>query len=240
MKTKILASLITATLLSVSSMSAFATEPAPQRDTIVSVNGAKSYADSYSKAQLEIELLKQTLQKNQLQDQIRQIKEKETKASLEAQDKANQKKWDEEKKELIEKYEAKLSALSENSDESENKSSNVSIKSKMDKVFVTRISAIGGQMKAKVYVDNSIATKGIGDTVIEGVKIVGINKDGIVIAHNDYRKFIQITTISRAQFKSFEQNEVIDVQDKSGINNQMMRTDFPQSSPFPTPVPGVQ
>lgn len=231
MKINVLASIIAFTMMSATSVNAFADTAVKQDSTVVSINDAKTYADKYSQAQSEIEFLKQQLQKSQLEDQIRELKQKELKEVQAAKDKDAKKKWDEEKKALIEKYEAKISeiqgdGLKLSGEDSEKFKANKA-KEKMDKVFVTRISAIGGQMKAKIYVDNSIMTKGVGEHITDGVRIAGITKDGVTLSYNGHKKFVQITTISRAQFKSFEQTGAQAAQsDREIMERQMMNSGF--------------
>lgn len=204
MRIKILTSVVVAVMMSATSLGAIAATTPDASNALLDVNTAKSYADTYSENQNSIEQLKQQLQKKQIEEQIRQINAKAEKESQDAKLKEEQEKWNAEKKALIEQYEAKLSLAKEKKSVSGSVTTLHSAQDDLDGFYVTRISAIGGQMQAKVYIDNSISTKGVGDYVAPGVKITKITKDGITVSSKEQKKFVPITTISRAQFKSFE------------------------------------
>jgi len=206
-------------------------------DTVVNVDKAAQYSDKYSEKQNKIMLIKQDLEYSQINEQIREIEAKENKSKYDAKLLEEQKKWNEEKKNIIAGYEKKIAKLKADADDSKKKAlkkEEDDKKAVLDSVFVTRVSGIGSNMRARIYVNNSISTKSVGKFATEGVKIIGIDQEGVNLEYKGLKKYVPITTINRAQYKSFEQldknkNKSDNSQNNSslgmsGFSNQAMQS----------------
>ncbi len=176
--------------------------------TVINPEKSLKYSMDYAEKQNDLNLLQIDLKALQVKSQIELI-EKEKRKELEQNALAVEKqKWEKEKSELIlshkkeieekEKTIAQISAKKASAKKAEEK---LSVD---DRIYVTRISGIGQNMSARVYIDNNIRTAKVGDVLLDGVSVTKLSLDGMILDVKGKRKVIPITTADKAYFKTLE------------------------------------
>lgn len=71
-------------------------------------------------------------------------------------------------------------------------------------IYVTRIAGAGDNIKARIFYENNIRDRVVGEQIAPGVVIQKIHPNGIVVNDNGSERFIDLTTDGLAYLKTFE------------------------------------
>ena len=71
-------------------------------------------------------------------------------------------------------------------------------------IYVTRVAGAGDNLRARVFYENNIRDRVVGEQIAPGVVITKIHPNGIVVNDNGSERFIDITTDGLAYLKTFE------------------------------------
>lgn len=174
-------------------------------DPVLSAERAKQI----SEIQHSLEMSKLRMREAEINEQIAELNAKQQKRGLDAAVQEKQEAWDTEKTDLVTNFEDEIKSLK---DSNKFLRKQLTEKDEIDgllkgKIFVTQVSGIGHNLKARVYYDNNISTRRVGDEVIAGAIVSRIEPSGMYVMYKGEKQFIPITTTAHAHFKSFEKNE---------------------------------
>ncbi|MHD0644553.1 hypothetical protein ACYPKM_02800 [Pseudomonas aeruginosa] len=71
-------------------------------------------------------------------------------------------------------------------------------KATLERLYVTRIYGIGDSKSATVYLDNSVMTASVGDSVADGVVLTKIGENGVTFSKDGKSRFVSLSTESQA------------------------------------------
>lgn len=86
-------------------------------------------------------------------------------------------------------------------------------------IYVTRIAGAGDNIKARIFFENNIRDRVVGEQIAPGVVIKKIHPNGIVVNDNGSERFIDLTTDGLAYLKTFEPLVKEPVDPMSGMLN---------------------
>lgn len=158
-----------------------------------------------SERQHTLELSKLRMAEANLEDQIADLEMKRQGRTIDSLMAEKQVLWEKEKLEIQETHDNEMKSLKEDIDFLRKKLSDKNDVNDIleGKIFVTQVSGIGHNIKARVYFDNNIATRSVGDEVIPGAVIERIEPSGLYVKYKKEERFIPITTTQHAHFKTF-------------------------------------
>jgi predicted RNase H-like nuclease (RuvC/YqgF family) len=158
-----------------------------------------------SERQHTLELSKLRMAEANIEDQITDLEMKRQGRTIDSLMEKKQVLWEKEKLEIQESHDNEIKSLRSDIDFLRKKLSNKNDVNDVlqGKIFVTQVSGIGHNIKARVYFDNNIATRSVGDEVLPGAVIERIEPSGLYVKYKKEQRFIPITTTQHAHFKTF-------------------------------------